>query len=368
MMLRSASRRLHVVEIGGNVAAPFATSILADLGARVLKIEPPHGDAARTWGPPFWDGSAAAVFQHLNRNKRGVRLDLKETAQRSRLRRHILRWGDVVVQNLRPRAVEALELDAQTLRARKPQLIYCNLGAYGHRGPLADRTGYDPLMQAFSGLMSVTGEGPGRPPVRVGTSIVDQGAGMWCVIGILAAWQRRLVQGEGCTIDTSLYETALTWMLPQLANYLASGVIPQAAGSSMGMIVPYQAFATADGYLMLAAANDRLFTRLAEALEQPDWKTDARFASNPQRVAHRAVLVPQLEMHFRRKATAAWIEQLTKAGVPVAPLQNVETAWQHPQTEALALRQAVPGTSMTQLALPLSFDGKRPQIYRRPPA
>ena len=282
-----------VIELGHSVAAPFAGQILADLGAEVIKVEKADGDDARKWGPPFWEG-AAASFQPLNRNKKSVVCELRDPKQLAGLRRLIRERADIVLQNLRPGQVDQFGLDGATLVAEKPRLIYCNLGAFGRVGPFNDRPGYDPLMQAFSGIMSTTGE-PGRPPVRVGPSIVDLGTGMWAVIGIVTKLHQRRDTGVGAIVDVSLFETATSWVSLLVANYLASGEQPPKQGSGAIGIVPYRAYSTADGDLVVAAGSDGMFRRLAQVLGHPEWVEDPRFASNPRRVEHQAVLYPLIE-------------------------------------------------------------------------
>lgn len=347
-----------VVELGHSVAAPFAGQILGDLGAEVIKIEKPGGDDARKWGPPFVDG-AAATFQSLNRNKRSIVAELRDPAQRERLLRLIDSRADVVLQNMRPGQVDALGLGAAALRARKPALVYCNLGAFGSIGPLADRPGYDPLMQAFGGIMSVVGE-PGRPPVRVGPSIIDMGAGMWAALGIVCALMRRRDTGEGGVVDVSLFETAAAWMTMFTAQYLASGELPKKNGSGQAGIVPYRAYRTADGDLVVAAGNDSLFRRLCEVLGEPRWADDPRFADNPQRVRNADVLYALLERAFAERRSEEWITLLDAAGIPCAPVQDVGAMLRHPQTEALGMLQPVPGSTIPMIGLPIRFDGERP--------
>jgi crotonobetainyl-CoA:carnitine CoA-transferase CaiB-like acyl-CoA transferase len=234
-------------------------------------------------------------------------------------------------------------------------------------GPLKDRPGYDPLMQAFGGLMSVTGE-PGQRPVRVGTSLVDMGAGMWSVIGILSALARRASTGEGMSIDTSLYETALGWMCYHAANYQASGEVPKPQGSGAIMIAPYRGFASSDGFIMIAAGNDRLFAALARGLGHPEWSDDPRFRSNPDRVRNRSILYSLMEEIIRTRTSAQWQAVLEEAGVPNAPMQTVDQVVAHPQTQALGILQRSPEGDITLMGLPLSFDGKRPEFRRSPPA
>ncbi|HVC11473.1 MAG TPA: CoA transferase [Burkholderiales bacterium] len=355
-----------VVELGHSVAAPFAGQVLGDLGAEVVKIEKPAGDDARKWGPPFLDG-AAASFQALNRNKRSVVCELRDPVQRARLVEFIGERADVVLQNLRPGQAEALGLGAQALRAAKPALVYCNLGAFGARGPLADRPGYDPLMQAFGGIMSVVGE-EGRPPVRVGPSMIDMGTALWAALGIVAALYRRRETGLGCVVDVSLFETSAAWMSLFAAQYLASGELPQKHGSGQVGIVPYRAYRTLDGDLVVAAGNDALFARYCEVLGHPEWAQDARFATNPDRVRQRDVLYPLIEAQMTRRTSDEWIAALDAAGVPCAPVQNVAQMLGHEQLRALGLLQPVPGSSVPLIGLPISFDGARPAPRAPSPA
>lgn len=356
---------LVVVELGHSVAAPFTGQIFADLGAEVIKVEKSDGDDARKWGPPFWDGAAAA-FQTLNRNKRSVVCDLRSPADREALIGLIRERADVVIQNLRPGQVEKLGLDAASLRAIKPSLIYCNFGAFGNRGPLRDRPGYDPLMQAFGGIMSTTGE-PGRPAVRVGPSIVDMGTGMWAVIGILAALRKREATGEGSVVDVSLFETAAAWVSILAAQYLASGESPTRQGSGAAGIVPYKAYRTRDGELVVAAGSDGLFRRLAEVVGHPEWVEDPRFVDNPARVRNQEVLYAMLDEIMLREDTATWVEKLEAVGIPCSPVQTIEQMIRHPQTEALGLVQPVPDSELRFVGLPLSLDGARPTLRMRPP-
>jgi crotonobetainyl-CoA:carnitine CoA-transferase CaiB-like acyl-CoA transferase len=353
-----------VIELGHSVAAPYAGEILGDLGADVIKIEKADGDDARKWAPPYW-GEMSSTFLSLNRNKRSAVVNLKDTNEQTALRRLILEQGDVVIQNLRPGTVEQFGLDSKTLCQMKPELIYCNIGAFGAKGPLKDRPGYDPLMQAFAGIMSVTGE-PDQRPVRVGTSIIDMAAGMWSVIGVVSALLKRNAGGGGTTIDTSLYETALGWMCYHLANFQASGELPQRQGSGAAMIVPYRAYATQNGFIVIAAGNDKLFASLAKVLNHPEWPDDARFRTNPDRVKNQAVLYGWIEQIVGGKTSEEWQALLDAADVPNAPMQSVAEVLAHPQTKALGILQESPDGRITLLGLPLSFDGVRP-AFRKPP-
>ena len=354
-----------VVELGHSVAAPALGQILGDLGAEVVKVEKAGGDDARKWGPPFLDGQAA-TFQSINRNKRSVVCDLRDPLQRGRLVEYIVRQADVVLQNLRPGQVDELGLGAAALIALKPSLVYCNVGAFGAKGPLSGRPGYDPLMQAFGGIMSVVGE-EGRPPVRVGPSIIDQGTAMWGAIGILAALYRRKESGKGGVVDVSLFETAAAWMVMYAAQYHGSGELPQRHGSGAPGIVPYRAYRTKDGDLVVAAANDGLFKSLCGVLGFT-WFEDPRFKTNPERVRNAKELYPMIEKEMVKRGNAEWTALLDAAGVPCAPVQNVKQMLEHPQMQALGLLQAVPGSSKPLIGLPISFDHERPLPRSASPA
>jgi crotonobetainyl-CoA:carnitine CoA-transferase CaiB-like acyl-CoA transferase len=357
---------LVVFELGTSVAAPIGAQILAELGAEVVKVENPRGDDARSWGPPFVDDSSA-VFHAINRNKRAIAVDFKDAAQCAALRRLIVARADVVLQNLRPGTVEKFGLDAAALRAAKPSLIYCNLAAFGAAGPLQDRPGYDPLMQAFGGIMSVTGE-EGRDPGRVGPSIVDQGAGMWAAIGILAALRRRDASGEGCEVGTSLYETALGWLTMHSAGYLASNRVPRRLGTENSGIAPYKAFEARDGWLVIAAGNDNLFARLCDALGHPQWIEDPDFRHNPDRVRNRERINALVAAAIRTDSRDAWLERIDAAGVPCAPVLGLDEVLAHPQCRAVGMLQPAPDGGIPLVGLPLSFDGERPPFRRRAPA
>ncbi len=355
-----------VVELGHSVAAPFAGQTLGDLGAEVVKVEKADGDDARKWGPPFL-GGAAATFQALNRNKRSVVCELRDPRSRAGLLQFIRERADVVLQNMRPGQADALGLGAAALCAAQPALVYCNIGAFGAGGPLADRPGYDPLMQGFGGIMSVVGE-EGRPPVRVGPSIIDCGTALWAVIGILAALYRRRETGRGGVVDVSLFETAAAWMSLHAVQFLADGELPRRDGSGRAGIVPYRAYRTADGDLVVAAGNDALYRKLCGALGHPEWADDPRFLTNPERVVNADALYALIEAEMARRTNADWIAALDAAGVPCAPVQNVKEMLEHPQTRALGLMQPVPGLSVPLVGLPISFDGARPAPRSGPPA
>jgi crotonobetainyl-CoA:carnitine CoA-transferase CaiB-like acyl-CoA transferase len=351
---------IKVVELGSSVAAPYAGLVLAELGATVVKVEKPgKGDDARGWGPPFHDG-VGTIFRSLNRNKQSVTVDLSNEDERGRLRKLLVEETDVLIQNMRPGQAEKLGLGAEALLADNPRLIHATIAAFGQSGPLADRPGYDPLMQAFGGIMSVTGEKEGRPPVRVGTSLIDMGSGMWVVIGVLAALLRRSQTGQGGVVGTSLYETALGWMLYHVTGFTASGEEPKPQGSGTPFISPYGAFRTKDTMLIVTAGNNSLFQKLAAVVGRPEWVDDPRFESNRDRVANRAALEDRLNDALSHRTTDAWIVALEAAGVPCAPIQSVGQVVAHPQTLALDILRHSPDGKLGFMGLPLTFEGKRP--------
>ncbi|MFM9990173.1 MAG: CaiB/BaiF CoA transferase family protein [Burkholderiaceae bacterium] len=357
---------LVVIELGHSVAAPFAGQIFADLGATVIKVEKEQGDDARKWGPPFWEG-ASSMFQSLNRNKQSVVCDLRKPEQKEALLKLIDERADVLIQNLRPGQTEELGLDCATLLKRKPSLVYCNIGAFGKPGPLQDKPGYDPLMQAFGGIMSTTGE-PGRPSVRVGASIVDMGTGMWGVIGILTTLMQRQTTGKGGVVDVSLFETATTWVSLLASQFLANGHISGKQGSGASGIVPYKAYAASDGELVIAAGSDSLFKSLAKAVGHPEWCDDERFISNPKRVEHQTELYRMLDDIIKMRTTKEWVTILESAGIPCSPVQSMADMVAHEQTQTLQLIQDVPNSEMKFFGLPMRINGVRSDIRTAPPA
>ncbi|MDH3582018.1 MAG: CoA transferase, partial [Hyphomicrobiales bacterium] len=347
----------RVVEIGHSVAAPYAGLILAELGAEVIKVERPGvGDDARAWGPPFVN-DMSAVFHALNRNKTSIEVDLKSPEGVAEIRA-LAGTADAVIQNQRPGLAKRLGIGEDVLCADNPRLVYASIHAFGSTGPLADRPGYDPLMQAFGGIMSTQGE-PGRPSVRVGTSMIDMGTGMWTAIGILTALLRRETTGKGGVVDLSLYETALGWMVYFLPMFAMSGKLPAKAGSGVAMISPYQAFRTSDGELVIGGGNDNLFRKLCAVLGHTEWVDDARFANNGLRVENKPDLIALIEGVTCAKTAAEWADLLDAAGVPNAPVQTIDQVAAHPQTAALDILRSEPNSGQQFFGLPLSFEGRR---------
>ncbi|HEV8643820.1 MAG TPA: CoA transferase, partial [Methylomirabilota bacterium] len=359
---------LVVADLTQNVAGPFCTQILGDMGADVVKIErPDRGDDARAWAPPYW-GDESASFLAMNRNKRSLALDVKTEAGREVLRRLVAR-ADVFVQSLRAGAVAELGFDFAAASRLNPRLVYCSVNAFGTRGPLRDLPGYDPMMQAYAGLMSVNGH-PGQEPARVGTSIVDMGTGLWAALGIVAALRQRDATGRAVDVSTALFETTLMWVSYQAMGYLGSGEVPTPQGSGTAMIAPYQAFPTTDGYVMIAAPSDTMFSRLAEGLGVPDLARDARFVDNPSRVRHRAALIEALSALTREKKARELVEGLRTRGVPCSPILTIDAVLEEPQTRESGMLLSAPHPRLpdyTSIGLPIQWNGRRPEVRRVPP-
>lgn len=351
-------RDIRVVELGQNLAAPFGAQVLAELGASVLKVEAPSGDDSRHYGAPVGDGSSIA-FEAVNRGKGSVTLDLGSAADRDWLRAHIVGEADVCIQSLRPGRACELGLGPDELLARNPRLLYCNVGAFGAQGPLAGRPGYDPMIQAFSGIMSVTGEAD-RPPSRVGVPLVDWGTGMWLALAVLAALRERDRSGRGGQVDVSLLETALSFMTLNFAACRVMDKEPRRAGSGLRGVAPNRAYRTADGPIMVSALNDRLFQRLAEILGHPEWPQDPEFATAGARGRHQDRLDDLLQDAFGARSRDEWLELLDQAGVPCAPIHGVGEALGHAQVQALGMVEDGGAGAMPRVRLPLSFDGVRP--------
>jgi len=351
---------IRVLELGQVLAGPFAGAIFADLGAEVLKVERTDGgDDGRRMGVPFHNGDSIN-FQVFNRGKSSIALDLKSEAGLVDLHR-LAATADILIHNLRPGAADALGIGADAMCARHERLIYCEMSAFGHRGPERLRPGYEPLLQAYSGLSSTNG-GPDDPPMRMGASLCDQGTGMWAVIGALALLQRRQHTGRGGVINVSLLETALSWTGAKIDALTNQGQKPNRHRSGHPDFVPYEAFDAADGPFLICVGNDRLFAKLCAVLGQPGWTTDPRWVDNRARLEHRQSLVDAMHAVLATRTRAIWLEVLEGAGVPCAPINSLEQALSEPQVEALGLIQRVPGEDFTLTGLPISFDGVRPTI------
>lgn len=323
---------IRVLDLSRILTGPYCTMMLADLGADVVKVESPDsGDDTRGYGPPFINGEST-YFMSVNRNKQSITLNLKHPEAQAVLLK-LVREADVLLENFRPGTMERLGLGYERLAAENPGLVYCSISGFGQTGPYKDKPGYDLLAQAMGGVMSVTGVADG-PPVKVGLSVADIGAGMFAAYAILAALRVRDQTGRGQQIETSLFDTMLAWHTYQATAYFATGALPRKIGSAHPSIVPYQALQAADGYVIVAAANDGLFRKFCDVIGQPELKEDPRFRTNKDRVTNRAELIPILEERLRSDTMRRWSERLDEAGVPAGPIYDLGQTWADPQTAA----------------------------------
>src|SRR3954454_2725648 len=315
------------------MAGPVCGLMLADLGADVVKVEKlPGGDDSRRFVPPEV-GDESAAFMMMKRNRRGVAVDLK-TAGGKEVVRRLLAAADVVVENYRRGTMERLGLGYDALRRDNPGLVYCEISGFGRTGPYRDRAGFDLVAQGMSGLMSITGEGPGRPPVKCGAPVTDITAGILAAMGVLAAYAHRLNTGEGQQVDTSLFEAGIVQTYWQSPIALATGVSPGPMGSAHPLNAPYQAFQTADGWITIGAANQANWLRMLDVLGAQDLASDPRFGDNPARMRNRAALEEALTAYLRRRSSAEWLERFETAGVPAGPVLSVADMHGDPQTLA----------------------------------
>ncbi|REJ34403.1 MAG: formyl-CoA transferase [Bacillota bacterium] len=319
---------LKVLDLSRVLSGPYCSMMLADLGADVIKVERPGtGDDTRAWGPPFVGGEAA-YFLSVNRNKRSITVDLKQEEGREIIYR-LARQADVVLENFRPGTADKIGVGYEQLRQINPRIVYCSISGFGQDGPYRDKPGYDAIAQAMGGIMGVTGT-EDAPPVRAGVAIADIGAGMWAAYAILAALLHREKTGEGQYIDVSLLEGQIAWLTYVAGNFFASGRDPRRYGSAHPNIVPYQAFETADGHVMLAVGNDGLWRRFCQAAGFEDLLEDPRYATNSDRVQHRDELLAILEERMKQRTTAQWIALLDEAGVPAGPIYRLSELFSDP--------------------------------------
>jgi crotonobetainyl-CoA:carnitine CoA-transferase CaiB-like acyl-CoA transferase len=349
---------VRVLEVARVLAGPLCGQLLGDLGAEVVKIERPgEGDETRHWGPPFM-GPFSAYFLSCNRNKRSLALDLSQPEGRELLYA-LACCSDVLLENFRPASARRLGLCPEELLRRNPRLVICSLSGFGRTGPWRDRPGYDFAIQALSGLMSITGP-PEGPPCKVGVAITDVVTALYAAVAILARLQERERTGRGGWIDLALLDCAVAAQVNLVQAYLCTGQVPPRQGNAHLQIVPYQAFATADGWLVLAVGNDPQWQRFCQVAERPDLAADPRFTSNPLRVQHRHILIPLLEELLRTRSLADWQQRLTAADVPHAPVWNYADLFASAQAQARGLRIEVPGpdgASLPLVASPLRLEG-----------
>src|SRR6202163_2917526 len=359
---------VRVLDLSRILSGPFATMIFADLGAEVIKLENPRtGDDTREWAPPY-QGDESAYFLSVNRNKRGIAVDLK-TEQGREIALRLADRADVVVENFRPGTAGRLGLGYDALTARNPGLIYASISGFGQTGPYASEPGYDAIAQALGGLMSVTGEAGGEP-VRVGNSAADLFAAMWAAVGTLAALHARHTTGRGEWIDISLLDGQIASLTYLAGGYFATGEVPRRYGSAHPSIVPYQAMRTRDGHLMVAVGNDALWRRFAPLLGLPELADDPRFATNPQRVANRTELIPLIEAALATRGSAAWAEELSRVGIPAGPINGVDAALAHPQVRAreMVLTTEHPTAGTLRMAgSPIKLSRYTATVRRPPP-
>jgi crotonobetainyl-CoA:carnitine CoA-transferase CaiB-like acyl-CoA transferase len=324
---------IRVVELAHIMAGPVCGLMLADMGADVVKVERlPGGDGTRAFLPPDVRGESAA-FMMLNRGKRGLALDLRSDDGRS-LARRLVSDADVIIENFRAGTMERMGLGYEELSALNPRLVYCQITGYGRTGPLAHQGGFDLITQGYSGLMSVTGEGPGRAPVKVGVPVTDITAGILAAFGVVSALFERERSGKGQRVDTSLYEAGITQTYWQSAIALATGVSPGPLGSAHPLSAPYQTFPTIDGWINVGASNEATWIGLTEAVNAPELRLDERFRTNARRMANLDELVGVLASHFLEQSTDRWLKRLEDAGVPAGPIASVGEMLEHPQTRA----------------------------------
>jgi crotonobetainyl-CoA:carnitine CoA-transferase CaiB-like acyl-CoA transferase len=356
-----------VLDLSRVLAGPFCGMMLADMGADVLKIEEPEGgDESRTW-PPFVAGEASGYLS-MNRNKRNMTLNLKTSEAQDILKKLVAR-ADVLIENFRTGTMEAFGLGYDVLQAINPRLIYCAVSVFGRSGPYKHKAGYEALMQAFSGVMSITGE-PDGPPLRCGVSFLDLGTGMMAAYGVMNALFHRERAGTGQKVEVSLFETALSLMSYHAVGYLLEGNVPQRQGSGHPMIVPYQVFRTQDGEMFIVGSNQRLWTRLCQALRREDLLQDPRFASNMERVKHRHLLVPVLQGEIQKYPTRELNEMLDEAGVPCAPVNTLDNVLTDPQTLVRDMIVDIPHPlipDLKLLGLPVKLSASPGDVRLPPP-
>ncbi|MEQ7874685.1 CoA transferase [Sphingomonas sp. ASV193] len=363
---------IRVLDLSRVLAGPWATQLLADLGAEVIKVEKPGaGDDTRHWGPPWWgegDERVAAYFLAANRGKRSVAIDFGTEAGAALVRR-MAADADVLVENFKVGGLARFGLDAASLRAANPRLVYASITGFGQDGPYAARAGYDYIIQAMGGLMSLTGLPDGEPgggPMRAGVAVADLFTGMYAANAIQAALIRRARTGEGATIDLALFDVQLAMLANQASNALVAGQDPGRQGAGHPNIVPYQPFAAADQSIIIAVGNDRQFRKFAAILGRPEWADDPKFATNAARVAARGELVPMIETVVATQPAAHWLDRLEAAGVPAGPINGVTQALADPQAVHRGMKREVGGVPL--VGSPLRIDGARQDAPTPPPA
>lgn len=374
----SALSHLKILDLSRILAGPWASQILADFGAEVIKVERPKlGDDTRGWGPPFLkdeegnDTSESAYYLCANRGKKSVCIDMK-SAEGQKTIRQLADQSDVVLENFKVGGAQSFGLDYETLSARNPGLIYCSITGFGQTGPDKDRPGYDFLVQAMGGLMSVTGQADGEPgagPQKVGVALTDIMTGLYATIGILAAVAERERSGLGQFVDLALLDVTAATLANQASNYLVGGMVPGRLGNAHPNVVPYQSFVTNDGHLIVAVGNDGQFKRFVKELGIPELTNDPRFETNQQRVRNRESLIPLLQMKMLERSKAEWLRDLEAAQVPAGPINDVAQVFAEPQIQARGMQINVPHPHNADLQLvanPIKLS-RTPAQYQHPP-
>lgn len=365
-MNNQALHGVRVLDLSRVLAGPYCTMVLGDLGAEVIKVEPPEGDETRAWGPPFAAGESA-YYLCINRNKRGMVVNLKTDEGHGLLRELALK-SDVLIENFRPGTLARYGLDYDMLRSDHPRLVYCSISGFGQTGPLRDRPGYDFMIQAMGGVMSVTGDPEGEP-MKVGVAAADLFAGQNAIIAILAALGARERTGEGQYIDIALFDSQLGWLANVASSFLISRDLPKRYGNAHPNIVPYQVFAASDGWFALAVGNDKQFAHLCELVGRPELGSDERFATNAARVNNREELIALLKSIFSLRSVDEWLSMLEAAGIPCGPINTLDKVFAGPQVAAREMLVTMEHPTIGDLPLvgsPLSFSGT-PVEYKLPP-
>jgi crotonobetainyl-CoA:carnitine CoA-transferase CaiB-like acyl-CoA transferase len=350
---------IKVVELGQALAGPLAGVILADMGADVIKIEKPDGgDDARLWGPPFVADGDSVNFHTNNRGKRSITLDIKSAADVEKLK-SLVKDADILIQNLRPGIVDDLGIGPDALMAVNERLIYCSIWAFGYTGPLKLAPGFDPLLQCYGAVVTLTGR-PEDPPTFCAPAINDTATGMWCVIGALAALQQRDRTGKGCVVDASLFESAVAWVQGPLNGYNLTGTLPKRHGAASATLAPYQIFETADRPICIAAGNDRLFVKLARAMGHPEWCDHPLLSDGRKRAANRLAVVDAMQPVLLTRTRQEWLGIIGEAGVPCAPVNDIAELAETEQLQAMDMMRVLPGSDLKIVGLPITFDRQRP--------
>jgi formyl-CoA transferase len=358
---------IRVLDLSRVLAGPYCTMVLGDLGAEVIKVEPPEGDETRAWGPPFAEGESA-YYLCVNRNKRDIVINLK-TDEGKKILRDLALQSDVLVENFRPGTLEKFGLDFATLSQLNPKLIYCSITGFGQTGPMRDKPGYDFMIQALGGLMSITGEPEGEP-MKTGVAVVDLFAGQNAVIAILAALQARTLTGRGQQLDIALFDSQLSWLANVASNYLISGKLPKRHGNAHPNIVPYQSFQASDGWFAIAVGNDRQFVRLCGVIGELELANDERFAKNSARVQNRDVLIGLLKSIFVARGVNEWLSALDEAEIPCGPINTFEQVFSMPQVQEREMLVKMDHPTIGEMPLvgsPLKFSDTPVQYRLHPP-